>query len=73
MMIDTDQLSKLSLDEKLELMEAVCAELAKHQDRIESPAWHEQELKKTDQRIADGLEEPIEWEEAKRILKDRLK
>ena len=68
---------KLSLDgmtrrEKLELMEALWADLAKEPDLIESPAWHAEELAETERRVASGEETFVDWEIAKRQILERL-
>jgi hypothetical protein len=38
-------LSKLTLAQKLDLMEAIWDDLAKHEESLESPHWHEEVLK----------------------------
>lgn len=39
------------------------------QDQLESPAWHEDALKETEARVAAGMEDPIDWEDAKKLLR----
>jgi hypothetical protein len=38
-------------------------------NHYESPAWHEQELKETQQRHDAGAEESMDWTTAKRDLR----
>ncbi|NLT71658.1 MAG: addiction module protein [Verrucomicrobiaceae bacterium] len=54
--------------EKLRLMEALWCDLSRHADTFESPAWHEDALKETEARLADGREAIYDWSEVKKIL-----
>jgi len=38
---------------------------------LESPCWHERELKETFARHNAGEEQPLDWDEAKRRLRKR--
>ena len=67
MSIETVQ--KLSRTEKLRLMEVLWRQLSQLDDAFESPVWHAEELAKTEQRHADGKEQVLEWETAKRKLR----
>jgi hypothetical protein len=55
--------------EKLRLMESLWADLSRTGDEVESPAWHEVVLRETEQRLASGEEEVIDWKEAKLRLR----
>lgn len=57
---------------KLRLMEALWVELSRDDAEFESPAWHATALKETAQRLAEGREEVMDWEQAKAELR-RLK
>jgi Putative addiction module component len=46
--------------------------IAREGDRYESPAWHEQELKETQQRYDAGAEESMDWATAKHDLRKSL-
>jgi hypothetical protein len=46
--------------------------LAGDGDAFESPAWHEEELKKTESDFAGGRIEGLDWEEAKKELRKRF-
>ena len=50
-------------------IEAIWEELLRSEEDIESPAWHLEALKETEKRVAAGLEEPIDWEQAKEKLR----
>ena len=55
--------------EKLRLMETLWADLTSQPEEIDSPLWHEEALKETERRLADGTEAVFEWAEAKRQLR----
>jgi hypothetical protein len=65
-------LDKMTLPEKLQLMEALWSDLSSHAEAVELPAWHESVLRETEQRVADGKEIPVDWEAAKRELRERF-
>jgi hypothetical protein len=68
-MIAIDQIKQLTHKEKLMTMEAIWDDLSATADQIESPDWHADALKETEARAAAGLEEPIDWEVAKKQLR----
>ena len=70
MSIETVQ--KMSRGEKLKLMEVLWEQLSRPDDTYESPAWHAHELAKTEQRLADGKEQVLDWEAAKKELRRRF-
>ncbi len=59
--------------EKLRAMEALWADLTKDNTKYDSPAWHLQELRDTEARVAAGKEEFIDWEAAKKSLRRRAR
>jgi hypothetical protein len=61
-------IEKMTKEEKLEAMELLWRDLTRDADAYESPAWHEEELRKTEERMDAGLEKPMTFEEAKRKL-----
>jgi len=64
-----EQLLQMARPEKLRLMEALWTDLSLHEGDVESPAWHEMALRQTEERRSAGLEEPIDWDRAKRTLR----
>jgi len=66
-------LEQMTTEEKLRAMEALWADLSRQADFFESPAWHADVLRERDRRIADGKETSLEWEEAKRQLRERVR
>jgi hypothetical protein len=62
-------LDTMTVPEKLRLMEALWADLSRHADTLELPAWHAQALRETERRVAEGKETALDWEPAKRQLR----
>jgi putative addiction module component (TIGR02574 family) len=56
---------KLSVEEKLQTMEALWQSLSSKAQAIESPAWHENELREGERDIESGKSKFIDWETAK--------
>jgi Putative addiction module component len=69
MSIETVQ--KMSRTEKLKLMEVLWEQLSRPDDAFESPAWHGDELSRTEQGLAEGKEQIIEWDVAKKKLRSQ--
>ena len=67
------ELAEMTRREKLELMEALRADLMREDDGFESPAWHIEELEATRKRVEAGEEKPIPWEVAKQQLMAKFK
>lgn len=65
-------LEKMTIPEKLRLMEALWADLSRREENVELPAWHGQILHETGQRVAEGKETALDWDAAKRQLRDRF-
>lgn len=65
-------LDQMTTAEKLRAMEVLWADLTRTADAFESPAWHETVLRDRDQRVAEGKEAYLNWDDAKRELRDRL-
>jgi hypothetical protein len=64
---------QLPRSEKLKLMEALWEDLSRTDSELQSPAWHAEELAATEQRLAEGKEEILDWEIAKEELRKRAK
>ncbi len=64
-------LDRMTTAEKLRAMETLWADLSRNADTFESPAWHADFLRERQQRIAEGKETFVDWEEAKRQLRER--
>ena len=65
-------LEKMTVDEKLDAMEAIWADLSRTPEQVPMPDWHKEEL---DRRRARADAEPgvfQDWEEAKREIRDQV-
>jgi putative addiction module component (TIGR02574 family) len=65
-------LLKLPADKKLKIIEALWNDLAADEDAFAGPAWHEQELRKTEADFAAGRVESLDWEAGKKELRTRF-
>jgi hypothetical protein len=61
----------MSWDEKHRAMEDLWQSLSREDARLESPPWHKEALRRTVARHDAGMEQPIEWDAAKRKLRKR--
>ena len=64
-------LSEMSVEEKLQAMEALWEDLSRDAN-LESPAWHEEVLVERDRQIEAGEARFVDWEQAKADIRLRL-
>lgn len=67
-----EQILQLPKEEKLKLMEVLWEDLSRDPDSLESPAWHEEEIRKTRERLERGEEEILDWSEVKEELRKKF-
>ena len=65
-------LNELSFSEKLNLMEALWADLSRDEKKLKSPAWHETVLKDREEAFRAGKVTVSDWEQAKRRIKKKV-
>jgi hypothetical protein len=65
-------LSKLSVAQKLDLMEALWADLTRDKNKFKSPAWHETVLRDREEAFATGKVSLSDWEQAKKRIKKQV-
>ena len=70
-MINELEIREMPFSEKLRLMEIIWDDLHRSTQTYESPDWRRQELEATESRRKAGLEEPMDWGEAKAKLLSR--
>jgi hypothetical protein len=70
--VSIETVQQMSRSEKLKLMELLWQQLSRPDDAFESPAWHAKELVETEQRLAEGKEQVLDWEAAKKELRQRF-
>jgi hypothetical protein len=56
---------QMSRAEKLMALEALWEDLSRDDQTFESPAWHADALKQSEERVASGAEKFIDWEIAR--------
>ena len=66
-------LEKMTIAEKLRLMETLWSDLTRDEERFESPAWHGEVLRERAARVKQGKESFMDWEMAKKQLRNRVK
>jgi hypothetical protein len=67
--MSTLEIQQMPRQEKLQLMEALWADLSGNDAEFESPAWHADALRETSARVARGEEKILDWEQAKKKLR----
>jgi putative addiction module component (TIGR02574 family) len=72
-MIAQTEIRKMPLSEKLELLEAVWAELAADPDTIDVPQWHKDILDERQCAVDQGSMQSIDWEVAKEQISRRVR
>ena len=71
-MSDTIEISGLSREEKLRVMEAIWEDLSREAEQVESPQWHREALEETERRFQSGQEKVVDWQDAKKELRKRF-
>ena len=66
-------LNEMSVEEKLQAMEAIWVDLSREPDRIESPPRHKDVLEETERRVESGEATFSDWEKAKISIRDKIK
>ncbi len=62
-------LDQMTVEEKLEVMEEIWADLCRKPDDVPSPAWHGEVLADREAALERGEEEILDWDEAKARLR----
>jgi len=65
-------LSKFSVAQKLDLMEALWADLTRDEKKFKSPGWHETVLKDREEAFMAGKVTVSDWEQAKKRIKKKV-
>ena len=61
-------ISRLSLAQKLDLMETLWADLARDETRLQSPAWHKPLLEDREKALRAGKVTVSDWEQPKKKI-----
>lgn len=65
----TLNLGEMTTEEKLKAMEMLWDDICRSVPDLSSPAWHENVLKEREQRLKDGKEKFLDWDQAKEDLR----
>jgi len=65
-------LDKMSIEEKIQTMESIWEDLCKSADNMPSPPWHEDVLKEREEGIKRKEDEFIDWDKAKKNIKNDI-
>jgi putative addiction module component (TIGR02574 family) len=65
-------ISRLSLAQKLDLMETLWADLSREEKKLESPAWHAAILEDREKALKAGKVTVSDWEQAKKRIRKKV-
>ncbi len=65
-------LDKMTIEEKLSVLDEVWAGLARTPEQVASPPWHQDVLEERERRIREGTAEFLPIEAARKRLDERL-
>ncbi len=66
-------LEQMSVEDKLQAIEEIWADLAGIPDSVPSPSWHANILKAREESISKGISQFLDIAEAKKAVRDQLK
>jgi len=66
-------LSEMTLAQKLDMMEALWADLSRDDKSVKSPPWHKAVLARREAAVRAGTQTFADWEEAKRRIRERVR
>ncbi len=66
-------LEQMSVEDKLQAIEEIWADLAATPENITSPAWHVDVLRAREKRISEGTSHFLDIAEAKKAVREQLK
>ncbi|MCF6311686.1 MAG: addiction module protein [Verrucomicrobiales bacterium] len=65
-------LEQMNTREKLQAIEILWTDLCRNVEDIPVPQWHRDYLLETKKRSVKGQESPLDWENAKNLLRQRF-
>ena len=68
----TLNLGDMTIEEKLKTMEMLWDDICRIAPDFSSPSWHEDVLKEREQRIRDGKDKFVDWDHAKKDIRDSI-
>ncbi|OGS36237.1 MAG: hypothetical protein A2293_13105 [Elusimicrobia bacterium RIFOXYB2_FULL_49_7] len=73
MQTTTLPLANMSIEDKLSTMESLWDDLCRNNSDIPSPKWHGTVLAARQKSIEKGIEQYMDWEQAKRKIRAKIK
>lgn len=67
-----EQVRQMPLHEKLCVMEAIWDEISREEESLEVAQWHKDILDERERLISEGKAQFIEWEDAKKQIKEAI-
>jgi putative addiction module component (TIGR02574 family) len=68
----TIQIEKLTITEKIQVMESLWDSLCAQADNISSPAWHSEVLQQREDMLNNGEDSFVDWNDAKEDIRNQL-
>ncbi len=65
-------LKEMTTEEKLQTMEILWDDICRIIPDFSSPSWHEDFLKERKQKILDGKDKFVDWDQAKKDIRDSI-
>jgi hypothetical protein len=65
-------LGEMTTEEKLKAMEMLWDDICRSIPDFSSPSWHGNVLKEREQKLIDGKEKFLDWEQAKEEIQDSI-
>ncbi len=65
-------LKEMSSEEKIRTMETIWDDLCREADLITSPSWHRDVLHEREEQVKEGSASFIDWEKAKKDIRDTV-
>jgi len=65
-------LKDMSIEEKIQTMEALWEDLCQNADNVKSPSWHQDILQERENMIKEGSNEFVDWDKAKKNIRDTV-
>jgi hypothetical protein len=66
------EIERMTLTEKLRVMEALWDDLCRREETVPVPQWHKDVLDERQRAIADGKARFVDWETAKKRISKKL-
>jgi len=62
----------MTVEDKLSAMEALWDDISRLRPTIDPPAWHRDMLDERERNLQAGSDELLDWEDAKRVIRERI-